>query len=195
MKKLALTSSLTLLLAAGCMVDRTYESSFAEEGTYELWSDDYGFFGNLEADNARLAGDIGPVRDLDEDARVSGWDDGTYSDLEVLVESDRGSAMKLLNFHGGIGHPALRPGTTMTFRGGDYPSSNGIYVEALGCSGPSPYEWDYDLPADEVEITVEEGPEEGSQTFVFTTITRNGYEFGAPSVATGSFVLYDQEEL
>ena len=188
LRTIALPFATAALLLSGCVVDRSYDESLANSDGVERFSDQgYGVFGDVALRDGRLVGDIGPVRNLDNDATLSGWDDGNYTTLEVVAQNQDGAAMNLIDIYGGIDHPLLRPGTTHTFSGVDIAEEGALQLYVLGCAGDAPYQWTYDTPADEVEVTVSE-TEDGLRRFDFTTRTASG-DFGGTLVSTGTFVV------
>lgn len=116
----------------------------------------------LGAINGRVAGDIGPVRNLDNDAtQLSTYDDGYYISLEAVVEMPDRAAMTLLSVSNGAA--IFHPGLDATFRLAD--NEDGLRVTMLGCVGQSAGVYDeYDAPADEVDVDVSqiEGGDDGS---------------------------------
>lgn len=181
----ALAATVALLLS-GCIVERPYESLFGDEGAYEPYSS----FSNFTDDNVQLVrghltGDIGPMRGFDDPAQLNGYHDEGFTSVEVVVADDRGAAMALLDVHGGINHPALRPGASFTFTRSDLPENEGeLYVTGLGCAGNSvPGDWDYDRPLEEVRVQVEETDNPDVMRVNFTTYTRDDEAHGFVDVA------------
>lgn len=182
MKK-ALAPLAALALTTGCMVaERTYDNMeldpdrFAIPANFTNYVDD-----GVRPLNGRLAGDMGPsMRSMDDVAALNGFHDADYTSLEVVVTNDRGSAMALLDFQGGINHPALQPGERLTFANtGETSSADGLNVTALACSGEGEYgEWDYDTPASQVDVEVEATDNPDVRRLNFTT-----YQDG--DIATG----------
>ena len=175
------------MVATGCTAEREYENQYGEfeDGAFRPNSDFYTVTsGSLELQRARLGGDIGPVRGLNDDATtLNGWHEQTYTNLEVIVENDRGeAAMTWLDINGGIFHPALRPGETFTFRSGDYPNDpqNELYVSGVTCSTANGRagQWDFDQPIDEVTVEVQDGPDADTMRLNFTTRTGSDISTG-----------------
>lgn len=175
------------MITTGCTNERQYENQYGEfeDGQFRPNSDFYSVTsGPLELERARLTGDIGPVTGLDNDAtQLNGWHERSYTNVEVIVENDRGeAAMTWLDINGGLFHPSLQPGERFTFTAGDYPADpqNELYVGGVGCSTENGRagQWDYDAPLDEVTVEVEEGPDADTMRLNFTTRTGNDVSTG-----------------
>ena len=198
MKNVGILSSLVgalALLGAGCMVSHDYYSPM-DEGDYQYFEDmNSGIIGsNLQLSNGNILGDIGPVTSIDHEATIlDGYDDGSFSDIQVIAETDRGAAMNWLEIVGGINHPALRPGFSQTFTENDYGyDSRNLHIRVVNCAGDQAYDWTYDEPADEVDVRVEEGPLEGTLRVNYTSRTYEVDPFtnvrsSSPTTVTGSF--------
>lgn len=176
MKRFSILGSLvgTLgLFGSGCVANHSYYEP-VEEGDYEFFEDlGGGYMGNLQLLEGRLAGDIGPVTGVDSEATLlEGFDDGSFADVQVIAETERGVVMSWVEIVGGTDHPALQPGFSQTFRENDFGfDSRNLHVRVVNCSGDEAYDWDYDQPADEVVVQVEEGPLEETLLVNFTTRT------------------------
>ena len=110
-----------------------------------------------EAFDARINGVVGPVT-LDHEARPSVYDDGWYLSVESVVQLEGRAAMTLLSVSNG--QDIFMPGLSETFRIEDY-SVDGPSVTMLGCVGQEVGIYDeYDMPADEVDVDIEEGETE-----------------------------------
>jgi hypothetical protein len=109
--------------------------------------------------NGHVAGDIGPVANLDHDAQVvTAHDDGNHLSVETVVVLEDRAAMTLLSLSNG--RDLLRPGLNATFDLDQF-NTDGAQVTVLGCVGQRIGVYDqYDMPADETTIVVEEGAEE-----------------------------------
>lgn len=163
MNKVGMLGSLVgavALMGAGCMVNRDYYQPL-EEGDYQYFEDPSGGFArNLDLVGGNIRGDVGPVTNVDHEATIlDGYDDGSFSDVQVIAETDRGVAMNWVEIVGGVNHPALRPGFSQTFSENDYGyDSRSVHIRIVNCAGDQAYDWTYDQPADEVDVSVEEGP-------------------------------------
>lgn len=108
--------------------------------------------------DGRLAGEIGPLSGIDSSATLlSAYDDGYYLSVETVVElfeQDR-AVMTLLSVSNGA--DVFRPGLNATFTL-ENSNDDEVQVTVLGCVGQDVGVYDeYDAPADEVTVGVEEG--------------------------------------
>lgn len=203
MKTLISGSLLAAAISSGCIVERQY-SDPSNDGELQMVEApfDRGVETSLrEAVNGRIVGDVGPVRGLDERAtELTAYDDGYYGSVEMIVEPSRDdAAMTIVNINGGLDHPALRPGLSATFSADSYPTDeNELYVTTIGCAGEK-YAWDFDAPADDTQIVVEEGEVEGQMD---VTVTSRFYErdpatgarLDSYTEATSTFSLVEPRE-
>ncbi len=161
--------------------------------TYDDPSDDgaawggAGFWGGgmysgdpIDVTDPELAGDIGGIDfPTPTAATASGWEDGDYTSVEVMVEGNRGASMAIVEVRGGL--DSLEPGT---HRFSPDNGSGPTHVGVVGCSGRAAYNWDYDQMAESVEVVVTEDPETGARTYDFEAdFVQTG--FGASSDDTG----------
>ncbi len=100
--------------------------------------------------------------------------------------------MIIFNVSGGLNHRALVPGAAFTFNNGISDDVQALSIDAIGCAGPEDGMWEFDVPADEVDVTIEEGEEPGTQVLNYFA-TFYDYE-GNKSSAEGSFT-YNPSEL
>jgi len=121
---------------------------------------------NIDVKGATLVGEMGSVRDIAGPATYTeAWGDGYWASINVHSEGSRGFAMGIVNFEGGLDHADLVPGAILRFSNTDYgpdaydPSM--LRISVTGCSGPSDGDWQFDAPADEIEVKVSEGAEPG----------------------------------
>lgn len=155
----------------GCTSARDYEgfdddSRFERQGNVANFTDT-----NMQILGGRLAGDIGALTELNDDAVVNASHDANLTTLEILVQNERGSAMNALNIYGGITHAQMEPGTRLTFdmASPDY-SGDDVYIDGIACSGTgAPYDWSYDEQLEQVTVEVQGGPDENSRRLFFTT--------------------------
>jgi hypothetical protein len=110
--------------------------------------------------NGHLSGDIGPLSGLDASANLlSAYDDGYYLSVETVIEIPDRAVMTLLSVSNGA--EVFRPGLNATFTL-ENSSEDELQVTLLGCVGQDVGVYDeYDAPADEVTVAVEQGIEEG----------------------------------
>ncbi len=177
MKVMITGSLLAALVSTGCIVERQY-SELPSDADFDVDSTafDRGPATSLrQAVDGRIFGDVGPVRDIDHEAsELSAYDDGYYGSVEMVVEPSReNAAMTIINVNGGLDHQALRPGLNAHFSADSYPTDeNELYVTTIGCAGEM-YAWDFDAPADDTEIQVDESAEEGN---LDVTVTSRWFE-------------------
>jgi len=172
MKVLAPLALLALL--AGCLVsERPYDSLF-DDDRFGLPTS----FSNYANDGLRpvrghLAGDIGPsMRGMDEAAMLNGYHDDGYTNLEVIVTNEGGAAMAMLEFHGGLVHQDLQPGTELSFVSGSAARSDTsrLHIGGIACSGDGQaYNWSYDEPFSQVDVRVLETEDPNIMRLDFTT--------------------------
>lgn len=112
-------------------------------------------------------GDVGSFDGVPYKAERSRID--SYDWVQLEVESPRGVSMALLTIVGGLRHDSLEPGAHLTLGSLSSSGDRGkLQVGVLGCSGPSPDNWEYDSPAEWTEIEVVEGPSGDTRTLHFT---------------------------
>ncbi|NOY90318.1 MAG: hypothetical protein GXP55_03840 [Deltaproteobacteria bacterium] len=121
---------------------------------------------NIDVKDAVLVGDMGRVSNIDGPASYTeAYGDGYWASVNVHSEGDRGFAMGIVNFEGGLGHPDLVPGATLRYSNSSHGSGRydpaALQVSVTGCSGPSDGDWQFDEPADDVEVKVTEGSRPG----------------------------------
>ncbi|MDB4932480.1 MAG: hypothetical protein JWM10_4964 [Myxococcaceae bacterium] len=149
-----------------------------------------------QADTFR--GDLGNVQGFGGmTATVAGSDYGTTSS-SVRIDAEnpaaRWWAMTQLSVSGSLHHRALVPGAHLVFGSGSRTDritdgAAGLYVSALGCSGPRLNQYTYDRGAEEVVVDVSAGPTADTRRFTFDA------KFAGPNGeqhVTGSFVFDNQ---
>ena len=190
MKKLATLATLISAVAiVGCTAETPYTEPSNLEGFESVAGDNFYDYGNMLLRQGEMRGDVGSVRGIDSDASMlTGYDDGEWASVEVHADTTRGSAMNLLEVQGGMDE--LEPGFEGTFSSDDYNET--LNVQVINCSGDSRYDWDYDAPADEVDVVVTEGSAPGdvlvdyeARTFRVDPFT--GLQTGEAEMVTGSF--------
>jgi hypothetical protein len=183
MKKLAAPLLLlTVAALVGCSQQTPYYESYGDDDLEYLDVEEWADYGNLDLVDGHVRGDIGDVHGLDQSAQLrNGYDDTTYASMEVHAENEDGAAMQLLEVWGGLDR--LEPGTRQIYRPEEASyDEDELTVQVIGCSGPNTYDWQYDQPADEVEVVVSEGDEPGVMRLDYTARTfRNDAFTGLPS--------------
>lgn len=163
------------------------------------WEDEPYVPGNpLSLSDVVLEAVLGPVAvQVGDTVRVDAYHEAYGADgfTEVMTTApdvDDGAAMVLLFFQGGLDHEALVPGAEFSFSR-DTNSIEGLSIDAIGCSGPEDGNWsDFDVPADDIDVVVEEGEEPGTQVLSYFA-TFYDYD-GNKTSAAGSFT-YNPDEL
>lgn len=169
------------------------------EEDWDDWDDEPFYPGNpLALSDVILEAVLGPVAvRVDDSVRVDAYHEtyGTSGFTEVMTtapEVEDGAAMVLLFIDGGLNHEALVPGAAFNFSP-DSRNIEGLSIDAIGCSGPEDGNWsDFDVPAEDIDIIVEEGEEPGTQVLSYFA-TFYDYD-GNKTSAAGSFT-YDPSEL
>jgi len=157
----------------------------------EEWDDPY-MGDNLNLTDVAFEGVLGPVNVIEGDTlRVDSYHEAYgdgFSFTQVQTTAPQvadGAAMVLLFIDGGLDHPALVPGARYSFSQGES-DVGGLNIDGIGCSGPDDGNWsDYDQPADEIDVEIEEGEEPGTQVLSYRA-TFYDYDGGKTS-ADGSF--------
>lgn len=192
---LVLAVSALSLTMGGCIVERSYETESFERQTrpgvdrVDTDSDvelaDPGQTFTRSASEGLLQGDIGPALGIDDDRPLLVvYDDGWFATIEtVTVRPDR-AAMLMLS----MSNPdEVLVAGERTWRLSDQLGETQVTV--LGCTGPEVGIYDeYDAPADEVDVIVEETPEPGE---VVVQVHARWTEFspGDARAASASFRL------
>ena len=154
MKRNIILGAAALAMATGCMQDlersrgdlQTRESSRTPADGEAL------LFG--AAGDGEMVGRIGPATVDQAPDHLNVYDDGWYTSVEsVAVWPDR-AAMLLVSMANG--REIRHPGFAGTFRLEDFDAETQVTV--LGCTGQEVDIYDeYDVPADVVDVAVEEG--------------------------------------
>jgi hypothetical protein len=151
----------SLALVSGCLVERPYDLSEPDLDRAAPNDVDVRAYAPARAAlGGFIEGEIGPAQNISHDASaLSAYDDGYYLSVETVVELQGRAAMTLLS----ISDPAavMRPGYVGDHSLETY-NSGGVNVTVLGCVGQEMGVYDeYDMPADDVHIGVDEGQEPG----------------------------------
>tara|TARA_Y100001968_G_C19282105_1_gene679773 strand:- start:212 stop:880 length:669 start_codon:yes stop_codon:yes gene_type:complete len=121
----------------------------------------------INAGDGELSGDYGnhPMP-LPMVADVDGYEDGPWTEVNILVDGPNGASMAIFEVWGGL--DALPVGASRVYDRWDS-GEDGVSVSVIGCAGREPFVWDYDDAAEEVEVTVTEDPNEpGARVYEFT---------------------------
>ena len=156
-------AAIGMLVFSGCLSQREYDDNTEQSMAMNYY--DYGFHSNsgdhfVNIFDTSLSGRIGDVISLDSaPSYVKGFNDEEYAEVEINATSTSGTAMALLQIHGGLGSDKLVPGTVHQFLGSSRSSAaaeGGFYIGAIVCSGMLPGEWQYDDIGSRTEIRVSE---------------------------------------
>ncbi len=129
---------------------------------WESWPDTTYVETPLLVDATQHAGTIGAVREFDgEIFMASGYSYEDWATIEVRSQNRAAgwAAMSVLHISGDLADPALQPGARLTFQN-DYErgyDGASLFIDVVGCSGPEDNQWEDDIPAEEVTVTVHEG--------------------------------------
>lgn len=163
------------------------------EDPVDPWDDPY--YQDVESlvmREGQLRGDVGPVQNLSHDAtemygsRMDGW-----VTFQTTVRADPRIAMTIVDFMGDI--DALERGRTYHYDSdGATSSASAPWLSVIGCAAADdPDEgFDYDQPAEEVEVVIEEPDEatvEVEYDATFGQYDDNGVRIGETTVH-GRFV-------
>lgn len=183
-------------LSAGCAVEdeRAYDEWSDYDGEYEsILNTEAGLFGvagALSASHASMDGRLGE-RNVTGAAKAAYLDEDQYGEVEVLSETQRGAAMHLLYFEGGLHHEALVPGASLVFE--EFSTSDEIddlHIGVIGCEGANAYDWTYDQPAREVRVDVSEGEMPSEVRFDYEVVSSGTF---GEEVSSGTFTI-DREQ-
>ena len=155
------------------------------------WGDSWGDTVNIG--EVRMVGDVGPVANIDAVTNnVNAYSSNDWTTITATANTPNGSAMTIVDI--GVDLDTLQPGV--------YTEREIGYLAIIGCSGPSEGAWDFDEPARDVVIEVEEetDPETDEPTGVmvvhataeFAPVGRAGVFGGdgpTPSIVTTTFVV------
>jgi len=194
--KKTLISTLALVLLVplgGCweLGSAPIESERWDDGDDWSYPDDWdtALEGELTIQRSVLAGDIGAVRGFAIEPDLTyGYRDGFgYTNLTVEATTESGElVMAIAYFDAGVLEQEL--GTTVTYAASEYyemgPAGDAPFMDLTGCSGADGM-IDFDIPADEVDVTLEPSstnPDMVTMSFVATFRS----DFGTQT-AEGSF--------
>ncbi|MCP4504118.1 MAG: hypothetical protein GY822_29685 [Deltaproteobacteria bacterium] len=110
-----------------------------------------------------LDGAMGPVTVNTKEVYFSSWKGASYTEINTIApNANGGAAMSILLIRGDLDQ--FEVGDVFVFNWDNNAGDNELWVDAIGCSGPQDGRWTYfDVPADEVVLSIEEGPEPGTQ--------------------------------
>ncbi|MBI5512595.1 MAG: hypothetical protein HY909_02440 [Deltaproteobacteria bacterium] len=138
-----------------------------------------------------LRGDLGNIRAFaseDVELRVapgSGTRPIAQVQLDAVNESQRWWVMTRMTLTGGLSHPSLQPGATLTFTRGSPTAPGALGVNVLGCSGPRRNNYTFDRSADRVDMRVLPGSTPDAVRVEFTATWNAATQ--PPQVVRGVF--------
>ena len=135
----------------------------------------YGGTDEIGVSNAALSGELSGYSAGETTWVENAYGGANFASVE-LRSAGEGVLMNMLSIEGNI-----EAGNTYRSNG-EWDSGSDIYLSMIGCAGSTNGVWDVDVPADEVEIQVEEGPEEGTVSVAYRA------RFGRDT-SSGSFVM------
>jgi hypothetical protein len=162
-----------IALCAACAAPPSQTPDVAADGEGDL-----AYVRDFEPDpGAHLLGDIGAVREIDDDASyfIDEWEHGDrlyqYAELDAFGDNGRW-AMLGVTFLGGMEHPDLAGGDTLTFERAEWAPDQdvqpeGFAVAVVGCSDPDVSD-DVSM-FDEEAVFVELTRRDASEPFVEVT--------------------------
>ena len=159
------------VLTTGCLVERPFDRTPNIESQSNT-DPPRPYKPIRSAIEGKLQGVVGPVAGLDHDASLlSAYDDGYYLSVETVVQLQDRAVMTLLSISNG--EDIFQPGLDATFTLDNY-DSDGVQVTMLGCVGQDVGVYDeYDQPADDVHVTVDEGD---TSDDLLVSLTANWYD-------------------
>lgn len=133
--------------------------------------------GFIDALGGRLDGSIGPATGLANEAEsVTFYDDGFYTQANVIAQGSSGAGMAIFSLNGPV--RALDEGGGVRTCQDDFSdpdsevNNGGVFASVTGCatSGDVDNGWEYDMPADCTDVTLEE-PLEGAPEDAVATLS------------------------
>jgi hypothetical protein len=182
---------LAALVLSACGSERSINPYDMDATTDSLPSDSQ-WIGDRVITNAALDGDLAEVQSFAGPARVRVDDYGRgFTMVELAMNTGDRAVMHRLEIDGGLDHEDFTAGTAHTFNPSEAPDREGAaWVYPVACSGPDVDLWEVDVPVQQVDLSIEEGPTEGSLLYDWT-LTKNISLGGEPTtqVSHGSVLL------
>ena len=187
MNRIALALPLLAIVSTGCVEvplaiaiadaldngnagDVDYYDEYDEYDDYDDYADDYAneddFYQERQVVEGRMTGSLPANGTFDREVTEGVvWDSGVWIDFEVHAT---GSAWAMIA--GSVDTTRLQEGVPTDLSGGE--------ANLLGCSGPVPYSYDFDEPAETIVVTEETVEIDGEQAVQYTFVGtfRNGDE-------------------
>lgn len=183
-RTLVMLYTLSLALAAGACEQRgaTVEQAAADGSGWHFRAGDFTLGTPIEVGQGELGGDFGdrPMHTAMA-AQVDGYEDGAWTEIEILVDGLDGASMAIFEVWGGL--RALRSGSTQVYdRWGS--RDDVAYVSVIGCVGDAAYAWDRDDAAEQVRVTVTDHPTRPDTRIYEFTASFARPQYGASNVPT-----------
>ncbi len=167
------------LLVAGCAQEpevqevssRALDVAASQERLADMGEEDRPPGTDFSDDDGLLSGSLegamGPVNVDTQEVYFSSWKDTSYTEINTIApDADGGAAMSILLVSGDLSD--FEVGDTFVFNWDNNAGEHELWVDAIGCSGPQDGTWTYfDVPADEVVVSIEEGPSPGTRTLSY----------------------------
>jgi|GEM_PF-1748101 len=196
------TTIVATTFSAGCVMEREAPMPSAydvevREDTPSAWAESPPMTEpHVEEDgllSGHLTGTMGPVT-VDTDAvHFNTWKEQTFTEINTVApDADGGAAMTILLFNGPLSE--LEVGVAQRFSWDGNGTNDGMWVDAIGCSGPQEGRWTYfDVPAEEVDVVVDEGEEPGTRVLAYAAHFDEGYTTSATTVM--GHIVYNVDEM
>ena len=177
---LGTTVGALLVASTGCMVDRTYQPEPSREFDEDFVVDNDNFNDDEVNDDfvdqqdpyddgavpfvgirdGQMNGDVGPAVGIDQvPDRLNVYDDGYYLSVESVAQLENRAAMLMLSASNAA--DLFVAGTSRRYSFSAY-EEDGAQVYLWGCTGQTMDVYDeFDVPADDVDVVVEEGDAPG----------------------------------
>lgn len=183
------------IAATGCIDTIDFDNTWdLAEPAVDRWFDTNE--SALQVSNGYLDGDMGNVTDFSAAAFThNGYLYGDFANIDFTARAENGrrAMMAIVGIEGDLTSPDLPLDTPIRTSGWATRDSNSaqLAVTVTGCSGPRADNWEYDQPADEVEVVFvqsELDPELLHVTFVAEFDGRGTFDGrGGTQEVAGSF--------
>lgn len=100
---------------------------------------------------------------------ITSFNEPGWLDLQIMRAENSNAAMALMYLDADLDSPTFsRVGSLTRFENGNMVegpegADDNMFFSYQGCAGEQAYNWDFDEPAEEIVIGVEEGPNEGDR--------------------------------
>ncbi len=140
-------------------------------------------YSSWDVEPVALNGDIGAARGLSEIGVVGeAYQDHGFSSVEIHSEEELPSSMVWINLSGDLTKLSTGDVVDQGIGNSDVDSemnpfeseSSETYVDLIGCSGDSKYQWDYDEAADDVTLEVVDEDDDSLEFEITGTLPAEG---------------------